>query len=262
MEKQLYIERGGRKLFGFLHRPDDPRAALLVCPPLFEEKKSSYRALVELSRALLAEGVASLRFDYRNSGDSDAADGYRLDDLVADAASAADTLRDKAPGVPFSIVGLRIGAAVAARLAGEAAHEPTHLVLVNPIVEGRRYISEILRKMKIRQAFTSGTSRVTRDDLLKGDGTLDFDGIAVPKAFLNDVEAFDLRRCDIPAAAQRTVLQVSHTDKLLSELAPLAAAWKGAAAFGTIVAQAFWNLADFERPAKLIESITRIVKEP
>jgi predicted alpha/beta hydrolase len=69
--------------------------AIVIAPPLFEERKSSYAPLRRLARLLADAGHAVLRFDYRGSGESGGSAqrsgsvaGRRWQDLAEDLATA------------------------------------------------------------------------------------------------------------------------------------------------------------------------------
>lgn len=70
---------GEKQLFGVYYPSSDSAAdsLVVVCPPLFDEYRRSYRALGEFAAACAEKGHHALRFDYSGTGDS----GGFLEDL-------------------------------------------------------------------------------------------------------------------------------------------------------------------------------------
>ncbi len=141
----FYFESGGRSLFAWLHRPADAVAehGVLICPPLGHEQVHSHRSLRHLANNLAAQGFAVLRLDYHGTGDSG---GTEYDPLLLAAwqvnvNDAVEWLRSKAGCQKISLMGLRMGATLAALYAEQ--HEVESLVLWSPIVKGRRYVREL-----------------------------------------------------------------------------------------------------------------------
>jgi len=134
-------------LFGVLHQVDAPssRPVVVFCPPFGEEKLWAHRVLVSAARTMAAQGYPVLRFDYGGTGDSDgelaeASLDTTLDDIRRAVAHArAETRRDR-----VALVGVRFGAAFAG-LVAEEAPEVSHLALWAPILEGGRYMQDMLR---------------------------------------------------------------------------------------------------------------------
>jgi uncharacterized protein len=71
--EQIVIENQGQKIFGILHRPvmAEPCPAVLICHGFGGHKVGRYRLYVTLAKKLSEQGIASLRIDFRGSGDSE-----------------------------------------------------------------------------------------------------------------------------------------------------------------------------------------------
>jgi uncharacterized protein len=115
----------GERLAASLELPDAPQPvspAVLMCHGLTGHKAEDGRLFVRLARALAASGVASLRFDFRGSGDSDGDfAGVTLESELEDARAALGALSSE-PSVDrgrLGVVGLSLGSTVAMLLAGE-----------------------------------------------------------------------------------------------------------------------------------------------
>ncbi len=157
----FYFESGGRSLFAWLHRPAGAVAehGVLICPPLGHEQVHSHRTLRHLAERLAAQGFAVVRFDYHGTGDSDGAedDPQRVATWLTNVSDAAEWLRSEAGCRKISLVGLRMGAALAALYAEQ--HEVESLVLWAPIVKGRRYVRELTALSQTAQLAAGSASR-------------------------------------------------------------------------------------------------------
>ncbi len=136
-----------RPLFGMHHPPrggPSRDSAVLLCPPIGQEYMRTHRAFRQLALQLTREGFHVLRFDYFGTGDSG---GFSHEATVTEwrdnVAEAVDELRDTAAVTRVDLVGLRLGAALAAQVA--AARDDVRLaVLWDPVVSGGDYLSELL----------------------------------------------------------------------------------------------------------------------
>jgi pimeloyl-ACP methyl ester carboxylesterase len=111
-----------------------------------QEAIRAHRAIRQLGLRLARERFHALRFDLRGTGDS-AGDfaSARLDAWVEDSRTAMDELRDRTGVQRVSLVGLRLGAALAWR-ASRGRRDVDKIVLWEPVVSGARYVSELKRR--------------------------------------------------------------------------------------------------------------------
>lgn len=102
------FENQGQKIFGVVHRPltEMPCPAVIMCHGLAGHKIGKNKLYVLLSEKLAELGIASLRFDFRGSGDSE---GDFIDMTisgeVSDAVEALDYLV-QASGIDSSSLGI------------------------------------------------------------------------------------------------------------------------------------------------------------
>lgn len=125
-----------------LHLPDDQRGrfpAVLMLHGFTGTKVEQHRLFVKLSRALAAKGIASLRFDFRGSGDS-AGD---FEDLtirseVVDALEALKFLghHKRINSRRLALLGFSMGGVVASYVVGRERRQFRTLVLWAPVAEG------------------------------------------------------------------------------------------------------------------------------
>ena len=139
---------GGHSLFGVLHRPaqvDDRKAAFVFCHPLAEEKLWAHRVFVAFARLLAASGHPVLLLGLRGICNC----GGRFSDLSLQIACddirvAMHEVRRLTGATSTSLLGLRLGATFAS-LVAEETPDVRHLVLWSPILDGDRYLQELLR---------------------------------------------------------------------------------------------------------------------
>lgn len=147
----FYFGTGTHRLFGVYapgvgHGPST-RAAVL-CAPWGQEYLRSHRSMRQLGMQLRAAGFHVLQFDYYGTGDS-AGDMVEasVKDWENDIGVALDELRDSCGAERVSLVGLRLGATFAARLAADRPHDIKELVLWDPVVSGNDYLRELRAMM-------------------------------------------------------------------------------------------------------------------
>ena len=133
-----------KPLLGFVHVPTSgtAREAVVMCPPLGKEHIDTYRGMRLLGEKLAAQGMAAFRFEYAGVGDSAGAedDPDALTLWLKSIVSAVDYVR-RAGAESVSIVGLRVGALLAASALQECGHVNS-IVLWDPILTGRNYLRE------------------------------------------------------------------------------------------------------------------------
>jgi uncharacterized protein len=119
MEKPLIFDFHGQKMSGMLHAPDIPRKcpAVVFLHGFSGNKVEPHRLFVKTARLLAKKKIASLRFDFRGSGDSEGDfGGMTVSDEVVDAARAFEILSRKSFVDPnrMAFLGFSLGGAVAA----------------------------------------------------------------------------------------------------------------------------------------------------
>jgi len=270
VEAPLTLERDGRRLFAILHRPAShasQRPAFLFCHPFAEEKKNSHRCFVDLARAMAAEGAGVLRLDFFGCGDSEGDFGEStIATRLADIRAGLAALRREFPESEIGLLGLRLGATLAAVVAGEDT-SVRYSVLIEPVLEGRAYFAADLRRMLIKQMMTDGRSHLDRRDILarleRGQGQLDFDGYTVSGALYRELVDLDLRRSPMPGG-RVLLVQIAPRQALSQAIEQAAAACRAARAVVAVVPLVMppvWNRLDEVPSAPLVEAVTRWLRE-
>jgi pimeloyl-ACP methyl ester carboxylesterase len=132
------------RLFGVFDEPANGGAGDLgavLCYPHGADYEPAFRSFRILGTRLARAGFHVLRFDYFGTGDSSGdIDDASIPHWIADIVAAVDELRRTREVREVSLVGLRLGATLAALAAAEC-DRVDRLVLWEPVIDGREYIA-------------------------------------------------------------------------------------------------------------------------
>lgn len=200
--RPFYFGPSDKPLFGAYHPPDalsTRREAVVICHPFGAEYVRAHRALRELSHRLAVAGFHTLRFDYYGTGDSaGSAEEGTVQQWLEDLGCALEEAKEASDGGRLSVVGLRFGATLAA-LGGASRSDIDKMVLWDPIIVGRDYITELVKRhgnlMASRPWQTGGRPSDPPTEVL---------GVPLPKALcttMSNVNLLTLRRSPAPRVA-------------------------------------------------------------
>jgi exosortase A-associated hydrolase 2 len=234
-ETPLFFTSGNSQLFAVVHEPVATRAgeAFVFCHPLAEEKLWSHRVFVSFARRLAADGHLVLRFDYRGNGDSDGefSEGS-LTSIREDVGAAVAHVRRSRGVSKVSLLGLRAGATIASLVAEDAAAQINRLILWAPVVDGARYMQDLLRINLTTQMATSKEIRHDREalvELMRQGQTVNVDGYEMAYSLYSDFSSVKL--ADTPKRFQGPcqIVQIDRQpDRTDAELQRLAASYPNA----------------------------------
>jgi len=175
-------------LYGVYHPPragSGAPKAVLTCYPMGAEYMRAHRAFRQLTTLLVKNGAHVLRFDYFGTGDS-AGDGAEVSVArwIEDIGVAIEELKEMAQTSTVTLVGLRLGGTLAA-LAASGRSDVAQVVLWDPIIDGDRYVREMIDKHRAEQAARGGRS---------DSGTAGVHGFPVTAAMQTELRQLDLRQ--------------------------------------------------------------------
>jgi exosortase A-associated hydrolase 2 len=245
-ETPFYFMNGERALFGVWHTPtrDISLTPFVFCHAFGEEKLWTHRVFVSFARRLAAEGHAVLRFDYMGNGDSGGSfSESSLETACADVTCAIEEVRRRTGATQVNLLGLRFGATVAS-LVAETAPGIEHLVLWAPIVDGARYMQELLRINLTTQMAVHKEIRQDREALVAAmrDGqTVNVDGYDMSLPMYAEVSGVKLAANPKRHVGRCLVVQIDRQPgRPAAELSQLAASYQhGAAIFAQ--EEPFWK---------------------
>ena len=181
MQKEVELTVNGKTLRGIYHIPEfSSNIPLMILFHGFTGLKSeSHRIFVKLSRLLSQKGIGVLRFDFSGSGESDGDfDEMTFSSEVAEGGAILD-YAVSLPAVDKSrigLLGLSMGGAVAAIIAGKRSADIRTLVLWAPAT------AELMRRV-----FQIRVASAFRDE----SGRYDLDGLWLNPRFTEDLKQWD-----------------------------------------------------------------------
>jgi len=167
-----YFGSPDRRLFGIFEEPEDGaarEAGVVLCYPYGADYATAFRTFRILATRLAKAGFHVLRFDYLGTGDSSGdADVASIEQWITDVGTAVRELRDSRGLRDVSLVGLRLGATLAA-LAAARTKDVERVVLWEPVVDGQEYLAALqaLHREWLQEALRDGrNAQHLEDDLL------------------------------------------------------------------------------------------------
>ena len=212
----LYFKSGENQLFAWLHRPSstsNSNLGMVICNPFGYESICAHRSVREFAEATAADGIPTLRFDYLGSGDSAEIDENAdlLGTWTHDVVSAIQELRYRTGVDRVCLLGIRLGALLAA-LAATECRTVDSLILIGPIVSGRRYVRD-LRMTQLAGNALSGSSASDIEGAIGGPKALEAGGFSLSPATVQSLTAVDLQKAAAPTVRSMLILD---NDKLPS----------------------------------------------
>jgi alpha-beta hydrolase superfamily lysophospholipase len=211
--RALYFNSGEHRLFGWLHHSLNgvkAQVGVVVCQPFGYEAICAHRGMRAFAEAIAAAGMPALRFDYLGTGDSPEIDPQadQLQIWTQDVLAAAEELRLRTGVRQVCLLGFRLGALLAT-LAAAQSNTVSALVVVSPIVSGRRYLREL---RTTRMAASLGLDH--SEPLDKQDarvGGMEVSGFAFSAATLEALKNVDLATLQSPPLPQMLVIDAATT---------------------------------------------------
>ena len=129
--------------FAMLH-PAPGRHGVVICGPVGDEALNTYRPLLFLAERFAAAGTPALRLEYYGTGDSAGEDGEpdRVQAWLDSITAAVGWLRENCGVGPVTLLGVRFGAALAARAACDT-DDVAALIAIDPIPSGRALMRQL-----------------------------------------------------------------------------------------------------------------------
>lgn len=149
--RPFFFNAEPKRLFGVYYQPNANACepAVLICPPFGNEYVRSYNAIRILCERLSQSGFPVLKFDFCGLGDS-YGDGTEANvgEWRANIRAAASELSRQSGQTQITVVGLRLGAALATGITLDGVRLK-NLVLWDPVVDGADYLAELERAHRL-----------------------------------------------------------------------------------------------------------------
>ncbi|MEQ1795836.1 MAG: alpha/beta hydrolase [Nitrospira sp.] len=243
----MFFANGAYRLFGVLHQPvgAPSGAGWVFCHPFAEEKLWAQRVYVSFARMLASRGAWVLRFDAMGNGDSEGEfSAASVDTMLSDIECAISLLeRLSGMGQGIGLLGLRFGATLAA-LAAERSPKVGKLVLWEPVVDGAKYMQELLRINLTTQTAVYKEIRHNREALvrmMREGSTVNIDGYELAYPCYDQASAANLIAEKKQFAGPNLIIQVGKDGQAFrQDLTALQQAYSSSEIRG-VVEEPFWK---------------------
>jgi len=209
-----YVGNPATPIFAVFHRPaNHPAGVVVVCSPPYSEAIRNHRR--ELLFAWLASerGLAVARFHPRGGGHSGGdTEDMSLATMQDDAAMVAREAMEHFQSPLLGLVGARLGAIVAHRVAAEYPH--VAVAWWQPVLDSERYLNELSRARLIGDLKRGVRGdNLPLDEQLMSEGVVDVLGSPITREFAKSL--VDRPLDDAPEGPRRGLLvQMSRHDEL------------------------------------------------
>lgn len=146
----MIMENNGQKIFGVLHRPllvENP-PVVVILHGFASSKHGSNRCYVTFAENLSKAGIATFRFDFRGSGDSEGAlSEITFEDLICDSITILTNLNqiNEIDSNRVALFGASLGGSIAILTAARIKKIKT-LVLWAPVASGKLWFRDFLMR--------------------------------------------------------------------------------------------------------------------
>ncbi len=224
--------------FGWYHPATDVvtgDVAVVLCSGVGRDASNAHRQFRLLANGLGAQGYPTLRFDYEGTGDSLELDGAECwEAWQGNVQAAADWLRRVSGAESLVLVGLRLGATLAAIVAA-ARDDVRGLVMLEPVLRGRSFISQLSVESRLRASVET-----------RPEGGVTLNELSLSAETVERLSELDLRQ--VRPGADHVSLFTQYESPLLSACRK---AWRDGGADVTCLP--FSGLEGFLRPSHLAD---------
>jgi exosortase A-associated hydrolase 2 len=264
----FFLDSPQGPLFAVLHRPADGRpwhGNVLCCMPFNEEMNRCRAMATALAQQLAPAGWGVMVIDLLGTGDSagdysDARWALWLDNLRL----ARDWLQQR-PGGCQALLGIRLGAVLAAELHAQAGDAGVRLVLWQPVIDGKTHLTQFMR-VRIaanmdRADLPRETTSTMRQQWALGE-LVEIAGYALHPELAQAIDTAQLATHGLPAGAR--LLWLEHAAEADAPLLPatqrLLEQWPGPDVHRTVQqfgGPAFWQVHERVEAPQAVEATAR-----
>ena len=271
--RPFFLRGAAGLLFAIYHPPRverEPAEDVIFIPPFAEEQNRSRRMATLQAESLAEIGVGTLLIDLFGCGDSagDFADA-RWEIWRGDVLAAAAWLRGQRESL-LSLLGLRLGGALALDVACQEGEAWRRIVVWQPVVSGASMLNQFLRLRVASKMDDTNDTKESTDDLrrqLDQGGNVEVAGYAVDSSLAGSISSLDLRNlqigCEIPVfwfeivrSEGRALSPVS--DGVLGQFRDNGVPVKS----HCVIGEPFWSLPESSSAPALLSATRRVFEGP
>lgn len=226
-------QANSQKLFGFYYpavqqatpqtvsQPSSHQLGVMLLYPIQQEYMRCHWGIKHLAKRLAKQGFPVFKFDYYGSGDSfGESQDFNLQQCLADIQAAEQTFRQQCDIQQIAIIGMRLGATLAAQYARQ--HEIQQLYLWEPVINGQRHWQELKQLQKellsrIRENSSIFSANPNRHAMHPGKQQEELLGYRVSQQLIDELQELDLMEILQPSE-QRTLLVTSQDTREMRDL--------------------------------------------
>jgi exosortase A-associated hydrolase 2 len=168
-----FIGEPGSRLYNMMYWPDaEPKAHIVFVPPFCEEMNRCRTLVASQAREFASAGFSCSVFDFLGTGDSEGQlDQVNLKLWLNDINLVVEHALKRAEA-PLYLWGLRLGALLAVEFAQQTDHSISKLILWQPVVSGKKFITQLLR-LRVAHLANHGLPAQTTQELRSAFETSD-----------------------------------------------------------------------------------------
>ncbi len=176
------------RLFGIYSASSDAHAETIVvlCPPLFDEYRRTYRALSELSVAIAESGIHAFRFDYYGTAESQGLlHEATIEQWLLDIEKAIEEAKAVSGANNVVLLGVRFGATLAAQIRDPSVKA---YLMWDPVLSGENYqnwLHEVDQILYLRHKSSAQENNVFFDDI-------EYKNFDLPVALVEGIRALEI----------------------------------------------------------------------
>lgn len=196
LEKLDFIEINSRRYFIHIHLSSQSnRKAILIFNPILDEKKRVQKFEAETARELSRLGYAVVRFDYFGTGDSGGDTfEFNFNAINSDSHYLFDYINRILTPDEIIYFGIRLGADLAL-INSLSKPNIKRLILVEPIIDGKRYLLELRMRKKV--FYRLNNLQAVENIFIHGSKFEDFQGYPISTCHLAYLDNLNLNNFEI-----------------------------------------------------------------
>lgn len=216
--KPMFLEDAkGRKIFAVYYPPSGKvrrREAVILCNPGLEEYMRCHWPFRQLSNLLSELGFPVLRLDYTGTGDSSGANGSgSLEEWSDNVVAAAKFLQEEAATPWISLIGIRLGGAVALK-AMQKDLPIYNLILWDPVLDGNDYLLQLQQMRKTLEKDLGLIGSLWQKVTMRDDETT---GFPLSKKWQDDLANWKAAKIEAKAARGQYIVSDGSAKQSISE---------------------------------------------